>query len=257
MNIIKTNKILILLMLFSFLSIGHTDELTNNVHNVEKTSINSSSKDKSSIVFKKDQRKRRRGKNSEVPMSKKDSYRFDSFIKSFALPGWGEYDLGNRNEAVFFLSTEIALIAASVSLYFYSDAKEDDFKDFAERHAGINSANGKDELYWINIGNYDNIDEYNEQKVRNRQYGSRYLDESDYWNWDSTRNKKRFDDIRIMSSTAETMSLYAVGLIAANHLLSAINASFEASKKFDTKVSAIYNDENNEIVNKLSLTYKF
>ncbi len=255
----RTKNLFILNLIFIglFLSIGHSEELTNNIHIVEKTSINSSSKEKPSIVFKKDQRKRRRGKNSEVPMSKKDSYRFDSFVKSFALPGWGEYDLGNRNEAIFFLSTEIALIAASVSLYFYSDAKEDDFKDFAERHAGINSANGKDEMYWINIGNYDNIDEYNEQKIRNRDYANRYLNESDYWHWDSTSNKKRFDDIRIMSSTAETMSLYAVGLIAANHLLSAINASFEASKKFDTKVSAIYDNESNEIVNKLSLTYKF
>ena len=256
MNTIKQLNIIILILSISFTSLVNAEELINNINNVEKA-FTTFSDNESSIVYKKDQRKRRRGKNSSKSVSKKDTYRFDYFLKSFAIPGWGEYKLGNRNEAIFFLSSEIALIATSISLYIYSGVKEDDFKGFAERHAGINSASGKNEVYWINLGNYDNVDEYNEQKIRTRNYGARYLENSDYWNWDNSTNKKRFDDMRIMSSTAETMSLYAVGLIAANHLLSAINASFEAGQKFETKVSAVYDHANNEVKNKLSITYKF
>ena len=259
----KINVLAILTILILLWEIPQTyaEGLTNNIYNVENSisssSVNNSGDGNSSIVYKKDQRKRRKGKNSNKSVSKKDSYRFDYFIKSLAIPGWGGYDMGNRNEAIFFLSSEIALIATSITLYVYSGVKVDDFKNFAERHAGINSSSGKNENYWINIGNYDNVDAYNEQKLRNRDYANRYLDDDDYWHWDTTQNKKRFDDIRIMASTAETMSLYAVGLIAANHLLSAINASFEAGKKFETKVTTTYDKENNEIKNKLSLNYQF
>ena len=184
--------------------------------------------------------------------SKANKERYKYFFKSLLLPGWGEYELGNKNETKFFAAVELGLIASAIGFYLYSDSREDDYKEFAKVHAGVKDTSFG-EGYWINLGNYDSIDHYNIEKTNTGYAGSRY-DENKAWYWDSTKNKKRFDKIRISSENAETMSYYLIGGIFLNHLASAINSGYEASK---IKANVNTSLKNSNPTTKLTLTYEF
>ena len=176
-------------------------------------------------TYKNDNTHRRRGKFQK--RRKKSAANFSYFLKSFLAPGWGEYELGNKNESYFFWVTEVALIGSALGFKFYSEDKKDDYMSFAEVHAGINADNKRDK-FWIDISNYDNTDLYNRRKYRDRAFGDVYHDAGRQWTWDSSSNRKRFDEMRISSDNADTMFYYSVGGVILNHLMSAVNASLSA-----------------------------
>ncbi|PIE77569.1 MAG: hypothetical protein CSA15_12400 [Candidatus Delongbacteria bacterium] len=199
-------------------------------------------------------KKAARGRTRTVKASygKENNKKYKYFFKSLLLPGWGEYELGNKNETKFFAAVELGLIASAIGFYLYSDSREDDFKEFAKIHAGVkNTSFG--EGYWINLGNYESIDHYNTEKTRTGYADSRY-GENKAWYWDSKESRKRFDKIRISSENAETMSYYLIGGIFLNHLVSAINSGYEASK---IKASVNTTIKNSNPTTKLTLTYEF
>ncbi|MBN1967833.1 MAG: hypothetical protein JXR48_13085 [Candidatus Delongbacteria bacterium] len=183
--------------------------------------------------------------------SSKDTYKY--FFKSLLLPGWGEYELGYKNGTKFFAITEIGLIASALGFYLYSDSKTDEYKDFARTHAGIPSGSIHDG-YWINIGNYNNIDEYNTEKTRIGQADLRY-DSNMAWHWDSESSRKRYDKIRISAASSEDYTYYLIGGVLLNHLISGINASYLAGN-MESSISPTL-DSKNEPAAKLSINYGF
>lgn len=184
----------------------------------------------------------------------KNSDGFSYFWRSLLVPGWGEYKLGLKKEAGIFLLTDLFLIGTAAGLNYYSGIRTDEFKDYAELYAGVNTG-GKTDSYWIHIANYDNTLEYNEQKNISRYFQERYEDEDDQWNWVSSARRNKYNDIRVSAENADTWFYYTVGGIALNHFLSALNASGKASA---VKTSVIQSfDSEGRITNKLKLTYDF
>ena len=194
----------------------------------------------------------RYGKDKKGAKKKSDSFKY--FIRSFLVPGWGEYKLGRKKEAAGFFITEISLIAVAAGFKYYSAIREDDYKDLAVLQAGINP-NGKDERYWVDIANYDNVEDYNAQRNIDRDYENRYDDPSDFWDWSSTSVRKDYDEIRISSEDGNTRFYYTIGGIALNHIVSAINASYRAPA-LKTEIIQSF-DDSGDIKHKLKLTYKF
>lgn len=189
-------------------------------------------------------RDRRRKFNSEGN-SKKSDLKFGYFLKSLALPGWGEYELGSKGSAYAFITAEALLVTAAAGLYYFSTERTDDYQNYATLHAGVNKS-GKNDGYWINIGNYDNTAQYNEQKNIDRNFAARYDLASEQWQWDNSGNRKSYDKIRIEAENLETLSYYTIGAVFANHLLSAMNASFIAGSlnlEVKPEVSGITNPE--------------
>lgn len=179
---------------------------------------------------------------------------FSYFWRSLIVPGWGEYKLGYKNQAAGFFITDILLIGAALGLNYYSDLRTDEYKDYAVMYAGI-STSGKTDSYWVHISNYDNTLEYNEQKNVSRYFAERYEDEDDFWNWQSTDKRKKYDDIRISAENAGTMFYYSLGGIVLNHFFSAINASGKASKLKARVIQTM--NEKGQIKNQFNLNYSF
>ena len=186
--------------------------------------------------------------------SKKKADSFKYFIRSFIVPGWGEYKLGRKKEAAAFLITDISLIAIATGFKYYSGIREDDYKELAMLKAGVDPS-GKDDRYWIDIANYDNTDDYNAQRNIDRDFANRYDDPSDYWDWSSTETRKDYDDIRISSEDGNTRFYYTIGAIALNHLVSAINASYKSPVIKTEIIQSL--DNSGDIKHKLKFTYDF
>jgi len=100
---------------------------------------------------------------------------------------------------------------------------------FAATHSGA-ITDGKPSQFFVDIGNYKDIEEYNDAKQRMWQFDKVYDAEDYYWQWDEDSNRSKFESMRIASDQAVNRSVFVLGGIFANHLLSAIDAVWQTSR---------------------------
>jgi hypothetical protein len=100
---------------------------------------------------------------------------------------------------------------------------ENDYKAYAELHADI-EAQGKNHLFFVDIGNYDNRQEYNERQQLERDYTALYMSPEFDWDWDTDANRKEYENIRIKSDAYKNSVIYFAGAIVVNHIISAVDA---------------------------------
>jgi hypothetical protein len=168
--------------------------------------------------------------------SKKSKERGDAFLKSLVLPGWGQYDSGHKRSAVIFALTECAIIGGMVAFQAHGAAKRDDYKALAALHAGVVGDHSHD--FYVDIGNWDNVNDYNEQRLQDREFDRLYTSTLDYWNWDSEASRVEMEKIRIQSDKAFNAVYYLIGGIVLNHIASAIHAGRVASSKDTERTSS-------------------
>lgn len=146
-----------------------------------------------------------------------------TLLRSLVVPGWGEHSLGYHKRGLVFNTAEIL---GWVTFYAFQSsglAQKKDMRAFAVLHAGINPQ-GKDAYYYTDIGNYDNIYEYNDQKLRNRQVDYLYPVTPDFfWAWDSAANRQHFDKLRIRSATQLQYATFMLGGLVLNRIVSMLD----------------------------------
>lgn len=147
-----------------------------------------------------------------------------AFFSSLLLPGTGEAYVGEKTQSKIFLGIEIVAWGLVVANMINVNMRQDDYKNFAIQHASV-IRNGKGDQFWIDIGKYDTIFEYNEQRIRERDIDALYPEDRFwFWNWDNTENRFFYDAERIETREIEQNRLYFFAAIALNHVISAINA---------------------------------
>lgn len=153
-----------------------------------------------------------------------------AFLLSFLVPGLGQRYLGSNGAYHFFLGAEIALWLSYTGFKSYYNMRVNDYKTFAASHAGVD-LNGKSNSYFIDVGNYDSIYDFNAAKLRQRNLPKYYRDtETYYWQWDTDASRKKFDQLRVSADRADNRATFALGAILANHMVSAIHAAWKARK---------------------------
>jgi hypothetical protein len=193
--------------------------------------------------------------SDDQPKPYKD--RKKALLRSLILPGAGEYYLGKKSLARVFFATEVTLWLGYLAFQQYGKWVRQDALAFAATHSGAKIA-GKPSQFFVDIGNYTDIYQYNDAKLR---YGEneKYYAEADYfWSWDKDANRQKFENMRIASDRARNRSTYVLGAIFANHLISAIHASWQThryNKKLDkmTTSNIHINVSANYLVGELSL----
>jgi TM2 domain-containing membrane protein YozV len=150
-------------------------------------------------------------------------------LYSLLLPGLGESYAGNYGMGKFFTISEATLWMTFASFTVYGNWATNDAHSFAALHSGANVANGNDQ-YFVNIGDYSSIDAYNTEMLRERNLGFTYAPGSasykaNYWKWDSPMNQNQYVNLKIGADGAFTDASFAAIAIAANHIISAIDAA--------------------------------
>ncbi|MBN2413642.1 hypothetical protein JXQ31_18330 [candidate division KSB1 bacterium] len=172
-----------------------------------------------------------------VPQSKSsfEKSRGKAFLYSLILPGLGEKYAGADKKAQFFFASEITLWMGYAGFITYRDWRKEDYKTYAASYAGVD-LEGKSDSYFVDIGNYDSIYEYNAAKLRQRNLPDYYRDvEQYYWNWDNDTHRQKFDQLRISADKANNRAIFVVGAILANHVISAIDAVWSVYKYENTR----------------------
>lgn len=163
-----------------------------------------------------------------------------AFLRSLILPGAGEYYLGKKNLARAFFATEITLWLSYFAFQKYGKWVRNDALVFAATHSGA-EIEGKPSQFFVDIGNYTDIYQYNDAKLRFGEYEKYYAEADYFWSWDLDSNRQKFENMRITSDRARNRSTYVLGAVFANHLISAIHASWQTyrhNKKLNRMITS-------------------
>lgn len=153
-----------------------------------------------------------------------------AFGYSLLLPGGGQYYVGSGLKAKIFFGLEVGLWSAFGAFREEGAWRSDDYKLLAEAKAGADLTDKKDEFYDM-LGFYDSREEYNKLAgvySRTRQY---YPDNAFYfWKWNSQASRMRYRDLKNQSRSYYRKANFTLGIIAANHLVSAVDALLAARR---------------------------
>ena len=147
-------------------------------------------------------------------------------VKSALIPGWGEVSMQYGDRADGFLLREGLLWLVYMGAASASNWYESDMTAYAKMHAGVNMS-GKGDQFSVDIGNYDSFEEFNQSKYWQRQIDLVYPEGKGYeWNWDSSKNRAHFDDLRIKSSTANKTATFVVGSLVLHRVISVMDVIY-------------------------------
>jgi hypothetical protein len=146
-------------------------------------------------------------------------------LYSLALPGMGELYAGGFSSGKYFLGAEGLLWLTYAAFDIRANALQDDARSFAAAHAGLDGT-GKSDQYYVDVGNFLTLADYNDKKLRDRTPELVYDPAAGYnWSWDSDANRMIFRDQRVRADNVFNNRKFVVGAVLINHLASAINAA--------------------------------
>jgi len=144
---------------------------------------------------------------------------------SLLLPGMGELYAGGFSSGKYFLIADGALWLTYAGVEIYGNAARDDSRAYAIAAAGIQPA-GKDDQFYVDIGNFLTLQEYNEKQLRDREPDRLYDAAAGYdWSWTSDAARAAYRDQRISSEEAYNTRKFIVAGLIINRIASAINAA--------------------------------
>jgi hypothetical protein len=168
--------------------------------------------------------------SSDQIVAKRKSPSLAAFA-SLAVPGLGELYAGRYDVGKFSTIAEVSLWVFYTVMEVHSDQVRSDAINYAKINAGAQVA-GKPDAFFVNIGNYLNSRDYNEQQIQNGNYTSIYNPStmpSYQWQWQSDADRAKFKDMRIEADQFLNYGRYTAAVVVLNHLMSAINAARLAS----------------------------
>lgn len=143
-------------------------------------------------------------------------------VYSLLLPGMGELYAESYSSGKYFTIAEGALWTAYLGVNTYGNWQKDRYRSFAASNGGVN-LEGKDDDYFGVIGEYLNIEQFNNEKALERNFVD-MLDEKQYfWKWTS-EDRKTYRSMWVSSEQAFNNLRFVVGGLIINRLISAINA---------------------------------
>ena len=145
-------------------------------------------------------------------------------LYSLILPGMGELYVGTFSSGRYFLVAEGVLWLSYAAFTVHGNSLRDDSRAFAISAAGIQPT-GKDDQFYVDIGNFMTTEDYNDKKLRDREPEKLYDRSQGFgWNWVSESARTTYKDERLSSETVYNNRKFIVGAIVINHVASAVNA---------------------------------
>ncbi len=194
-----------------------------------------------------------------------------SRTKSLLFPGWGELSLNQNSRGQKIMAADIILWITVFNGKNLSKNYESDYRAFASEHAGVNWSH-TDYLFAVDIGYYENLNDYNSAKARQRsleletdlngglirEYGHAiYPENGDFdWQWDSDSNRKSYKDIRISSANWDKYANFAIAGLLVNRVISVIDVMYLEKTGVSTPIqSQIITNGKNDFQLKLSFPF--
>lgn len=146
-------------------------------------------------------------------------------LYSLLIPGLGEWYVDRFDQGKYSLIAEGSLWLTYYSFQRYGQWIQDDARNFAMTHSGA-LISGKNDQFFVDVGNFNDTYEYNEKKLIDRTPERLYdVNNGYYWKWDSESKRREFRGMRVSSEKIFNNSKFVIGAVIVNHIISAINAA--------------------------------
>ncbi len=163
-------------------------------------------------------------------------------LLSLLVPGLGQYKLGDGRMAAVFAGVEGATLVSYITFRRQVALRRDSQELYARIHARVD-IHGTAEGYDRDVGSYLSSDEFNRSVVlftAENIYAQapdsvrvglvkKFVEDNSYtgnsaWRWDNNDSRVQYLVILKSGLNANRNGNYALGLVVANHLLSAVDA---------------------------------
>jgi hypothetical protein len=152
-----------------------------------------------------------------------------SVLLSLILPGAGHFYAGRFDVGKYFFTAEAGLWTAMLGTELYGSSVRKDARSFATTHSGLIN-HDKDDDYFVNVGSYTNVYEYNNDMLLRGNYDKVYDVNTKYWNWDNSANRENFNDLRKKSERIfNSQNVIITGLVL-NRIASAVSSFLLTNK---------------------------
>lgn len=165
-----------------------------------------------------------------------------AFLRSMVVPGWGHHytNSENWNRGKIHLVADAALILSYLGLNARANSLENDYYTLAQSEAGADLDN-KSRAYRIAIGNYDNLQEYNDAQLQLRNWDSIYPNTAEYrWEWKDSDSRFQYQDSREKVDRNRGQLPTLLTLMVANRLISGISAFIQARNLWENAPDASF-----------------
>lgn len=149
---------------------------------------------------------------------------FKYILYSLAIPGLGEYQLGEKGYLKYFLTTEAVLLLGAYSLDYYSVSLLDNALNFAQNKAGYGGKE-RSRNFILAMGSYNSLADYN-VAMRQERNLSAVFPENDpryHWEWQNKDDRVKYIERRRTSDLVGYSVPFVIGAVFINHAVSAFN----------------------------------
>jgi hypothetical protein len=154
-----------------------------------------------------------------------------AFLRSLLIPGWGQRYVGRSGAAGRFAAAELVLWGGFAGCRRLNEVRKDEYRTYAALHAGARTG-GQDARFFEDLGFYQSTLEHDlYARLTEGPAPDVYPDDPVYqWEWDAEASRLQYRDLRSGAERARRGAVYSAGLVAANHLVSAIHAARAAAR---------------------------
>lgn len=146
-----------------------------------------------------------------------------AILYSLLLPGMGELYAENYSSGKYFTIAEGVLWGLYFGMNSYGNWQKDRYKSFAVDKASINNSD-KNEDYYATISQYLSIEDFNNEKLLERNFDQLYDESKYFWKWQTSEDRKSYRSMWVSSEQTFNDLRFVVGAMIINRILSAINA---------------------------------
>jgi hypothetical protein len=149
-----------------------------------------------------------------------------AMIYSLIVPGLGQAYTNRFDVGKYFMISEASLWLGYAAFTIYGNWLLNDAYNFAAVHAGVdNSGKEKDDQFYVDIANWDNYEQYNNEQLIFGQYDKLYDPANGYYfYWDQVSNRKKYREDKLAGDRTKNDRLFIIGAILVNHVVSAVSA---------------------------------
>jgi hypothetical protein len=152
-----------------------------------------------------------------------------AIVYSLLLPGMGELYADAYDSGVYFTIADGVLWGTYIGMNVYANWQKDRYISYSQTNAGVTPEN-KDEDYYATIGEYLDIDQYNDQQAFEYNFDEMYDTETHFWKWNTSEERKEYRNMWVSSEQTFNDIRFVVGALLLNRVISAINAVRLVSK---------------------------
>lgn len=153
-----------------------------------------------------------------------------ALLRSLVLPGWGHHyvDKSDWRQGQYHLAADAVMILSYAGLSVRSNVLRNDLETYALSNAGA-ELNGRDREFFIAVGNFDNLEAYNDFQIRSRNWNNLITDSPENeWNWSSVEERARYQDMRERIDKNDNQLPTIITLMVANRVISGLSAFVKA-----------------------------